>query len=196
MFQKSIQTIACLTMLMLSSMQGAMANYTSAEEKEVFWILSDDWKIVERAPVKVGLTPAEKAANTEVGYSINVQYGKKPHNFPVDVFLLARNVNSDSIAAGRYKSAMQDYIRSLKTFQNEDVLLKLSSPRVNGPLSLTGIWPFNADNAWNKALIQGSQIMNLSAGEVKRFGSANAYKDELISRTKSKWAQIESRKSH
>ncbi len=196
MIRASIRALAFLIIIFVFSAQCANADYLPPDEKEVFWVLTNSWKIVDRPAVKVGQTSTDKMTSlgTESGYSINVTNGSKSLFLPVNIFLLAHNVNSDSICTGKYKAEMKDYLRSLKAFEKSEVLIKLTALKVNGPVQVSGIWPFNGENAWRKALGQGSQILSLSPAEVKKFGSAKAYKEELLKRTAQQWPKIESRK--
>lgn len=191
MFEKLILPIAFSIVLSLI----APLSSSAQELKDTYWLISSSWKLVETKAKSA--SPAAAGKNLPVTYpsfDVEVQEGGKLRKFPVNLLMLAHTTNCDTASEVTYKLAMIDYLKSVKKLSNTDALIKLGSYKQNGPLEVAGIWQFDSDQAWKKAIAQGSQIMNLSASEVRKYGSANSYKAELVKRTKSQWAQIDSRK--
>lgn len=191
MFGKLTRSIVCSLALLLIAPLCASAQ----ELKETFWLVSKSWKIVESKAPASKSTTAKIALVSYPSYDLEVQDGGKLRKFPVNLLMLAHTTSCDTTSETTYKLAMIDYLKGVKKLSNVDGLIKLGSFKQNGPLEVAGIWQFNSEQAWKKAITQGSQIMNLSASQVRQYGSADSYKAELIKRTKSQWTQIDSRKT-
>lgn len=185
------QSTACSLLVLLIAPLAALAQ----DSKDTFWLLSNSWKLLETSPKASGGPNAKPAPVGYPYFDVEVNDGTKVRKFPVNLLLLAQTTNCDTTSAVTYKLAMIDYLKGVKKLSNTDALIKLGSVKPNGPLEVSGIWQFDSEQAWKKATTQGSQIMNLSAVEVRKYGSARSYKAELVKRTKSQWTKIDARKA-
>jgi hypothetical protein len=195
MFGKPTRSIACSLALLLVAPLCASAQ----ELKETFWLISKSWKLVESKASSPSTSKGSTAKTLPITYQsfeLEIQDGNKLRKFPVNLLMLAHTTSCDTTSEATYKLAMIDYLKGVKKISNADALIKLGSNKQGGPLEVAGIWQFNSEQAWKKAITQGSQIMNLSASQVRQFGSADSYKAELVKRTKSQWTQIDSRKAN
>lgn len=188
-------TVAIASSLLLLLM--APVSVSAGELKEIFWILSDSWKITETNSKTAPPQPGAKTQPAVVypNFTVEVQSGGKVRKYSVNMRLLAQTTHTDTAGAVSYQLKLTDYLKGLKSLSKADILIKLGTEKQNGLLEVVGVWQFNSQQAWNRATNQGSEIMNLSAPQVRKFGSADAYKAELIKRTQSQWAQLDSRKN-
>lgn len=202
MIAKVFPSVACLLTVVLSMALPVKASYIPPEELESYWFLSSSWKFSGQHGNQVLAMPdgqvraSQKQAVVSDEPVVEVRQNDRVYRFPVDVFMLAHFTNSDSICTGDYRSTMAKYMSELQESAPKKVMIRLSVLAKNGPLKVTSIRPFDSKRSWDRAIQEGSHILNLSAEKVRTLKSADGYEAALMKQSLEQWSLIESRPKH
>ncbi len=177
------------------------ASYMPPEELESYWFISNSWKISDRplnsavdaVGEKSGPVPDGRILQASAQPVVEVTVSDRQYRFPIDLFLLAHYTNSDSICVGDYRATMKKYIEQLREKPPTKAMIRLSVLKKNGPLMVSSITRFDAKRTWDRAIQEGSQILDLSAAKVRQLKSADGYEAELMKRSQSQWELIKTR---
>lgn len=196
---KSILVAAMCFLVHAFSALPARADYMPPQEFENYMILQDKWNIAvsktpqaeESGEVRILAVHGPRVGDRSKSFTMEFQQGGKTFTFPVDRFMLAHHTDSNTICSGSYLAFTERYIDDLRLCQpHPAVLVKLSVVgKADAPVSVVGIWPFNSQKSWDRAIQRGSHVLDLSAEKVRALGNADGYRAAMLKASDAAWAE-------
>ncbi len=178
-----------LASLPIASAQNNTASYIPPADAERILIIADSWSLVANDDSAIDLPTAGRGE--EAIRCLEVKHQNQEFRWPIDIFRLADRINSNSICSGQHVEQMQSYLNNLKSKNSTSpVLVQLVSAYTGGPLSVSGIWPFDYRQSWNKSIQTGSTLLGMSAKSVKELGSAGVYRKKMEELSLVGWTKI------
>lgn len=184
------------------SINSARADYIPPMEHDGFTVLEEKWEFIEGTDSKANnhignilATHGPAKGDPNKAYTLELDHGGKKLRFPIDRFMLAHYTDSNTICTGNYLAFTEKYLEELRTKKpRTELLVRLASVGdKKAPPTVVGVWSFNAQTSWDKAIQQGSHALNLSAEKVRALGSAAGYKEALLKQSKKAWSEYDTR---
>jgi hypothetical protein len=105
------------------------ADYAIAVETEAYMVVPDSWKLTRDNSGQIS--------------RFECSYKGTKHNWPIDRFLLAARLDSNSICAGTWKKLTDSYLIAIDKLSHADeIAAEVVSHVKGGPLQVAGIWNF------------------------------------------------------
>jgi hypothetical protein len=159
----------------------AVANYILPPVDEDYTVIPDSWK----------LTKSNPAGDFD---RLEAVHNGKAHVWTIDRFLLAARTDSNTICTGSYMTFTKGYLEQLSASPaGTTIRVEVVGSKKDGSLEVAGVWSVDFRKAWERAIQQGSRVLNISAEQVRALKSPEAYESKLREFSKQQWDLIGSR---
>jgi hypothetical protein len=153
----------------------ALADYVLPPIAERYHVITNSWQL----------------SNTGKDYKLSANHNGKEYKWPVDRFLLADRINSDSICTGTADAFTKGYLNSLAQLPPKtDIIIEIVNNKKEAPLVVAGIWVYDSEKQWQHATQFGSKTLSLSADKVKALGSAEKYHKQVLQFCDQEWNRM------
>jgi len=154
---KQFLLIAGVIAALQSSLTQARADYAISPPVERYKVVLDNWHLV-------------KSKNE---WTIKCAYKGSNHSWPVDQFLLADRLDSNSICSGKDKELTESYLEALSKMKVE-LGVELTAGKKSGPLAVAGIWSLGEVPKYNTYFCQ-PPVIDKAAQERVLKGTPQAF---------------------
>jgi len=104
--------------------------------------------------------------------------------------LLADRTDSNTICTGTYKTFTRGYLEGLNAHPDSPVRVEVVTEKKGDTLKVAGVWPVDFQQSWQRAIQQGSHVLNLSAEKVRELKSPEGYERKLREFSEQQWELV------
>jgi hypothetical protein len=161
--------------------QSSHADYMLSPVAERFMVMPDSWTLQKSSP----------GGDFD---KLHVTHKGKTYEWPIDLFLLADRTDSNTICTGSYKQFTKGYLESLSASKsNAPVRVEVITNKTGEPLRVAGVWSVDFKESWNRAIQQGSRVLNMSAEQVRAFKTPEMYEKRIRQQSEDQWNLVDKR---